>query len=70
MPDLTYEVTFGGVASDMVRAAFADCEIATGHGTTTVRCGHDALRVVLTRIQDLGLELLDIASDDAPTSGR
>jgi hypothetical protein len=68
MTDLTYEVCFRGVASDALRAAFDDCEIETGPGSTTVRCPHDALRAVLNRIQDLGLDLLDVASSDEPTS--
>jgi hypothetical protein len=68
MSHLIYAVSFQGVASDALRAAFDDCEVETGHGTTTVRCPHDALRGVLNRIQDLGLDLLDVASSDEPTA--
>jgi hypothetical protein len=68
MTHLIYEVSFRGVASDALRAAFHDCEVETGHGTTTVRCAHDALRGVLTRIQDLGLELIEVESREEPTS--
>jgi hypothetical protein len=68
MSHLVYEVSFRGVASDALRTAFDDCEVETGSGTTTVRCGHDALRGVLNRIQDLGLELIDVASRDEAAS--
>ena len=60
MADLTYEVSFKGIASPTLRAAFSDCELGTGVGTTWVRCKHDALRQVIARIEDLGLELLDV----------
>jgi hypothetical protein len=67
MTDRVYEVSFRGVASDALRAAFEDCEIETASGSTILRCPHDALRGVLDRIQDLGLDLLDVASGDEPT---
>ena len=60
MADLTYEVSFKGVASPTLRAAFVDYELGTGAGTTWVRCSHDALRQVIARIEDFGLELLDV----------
>ena len=60
MADLTYEVSFKGVASPTLRAAFAGCELGTGVGTTWVRCPHDALREIIARIEELGLELLDV----------
>jgi hypothetical protein len=60
MADLTYEVSFKGVASPTLRAAFVDCELGTGVGTTWVRCSHDALREVIARIEEFGLELLDV----------
>ena len=41
MADLTYEVSFQGVASPTLRAAFVDCELVTGTGRTIVRCPHD-----------------------------
>ena len=68
MSHLIYAVSFQGVASDALRAAFDDCVVETGRGTTTVRCPPDALRAVLNRIQDLGLDLLDVASSDEPAS--
>ena len=60
MADLTYEVSFKGVASPTLRAAFADCDLGTGAGVTWVRCSHDALRGVIARIEELGLQLLDV----------
>jgi len=60
MADLTYEVSFKGVASPTLRGAFVDCELGTGLGTTWVRCRHDAIRELLARIEELGLELLDV----------
>jgi hypothetical protein len=60
MADLVYEVVFKGTASTVLRAAFDDCEIETGHGTTKLRVSHGALQDVLGRIQSLGLELLDV----------
>ena len=60
MAELTYEVSFKGVAGPTLRAAFGDCELGTGAGTTCVRCTHDALRDVIGRLEDLGLELLDV----------
>ena len=60
MADLRYEVSFKGVASPTLRAAFADCELGTGTGVTLVRCPQAALRSVLARIEELGLELLDV----------
>ena len=60
MADLTYEVSFLGVASPTLRAAFVGCELVTGTGRTIVRCPHDELSTVLARIEEFGLELLDV----------
>ena len=60
MADLTYEVSFKGVASPTLRAAFVDCAVTTGVGTTSVRCTHDALRDVIARIEDFRLELIGV----------
>ena len=60
MADPTYEVSLKGVASPTVRAAFGDCEVTTGLGTTSVRCTHDALHQVIARIEDLRLELIGV----------
>ena len=72
--ELTYEVSFKGVASPTLRAGFVDYELATGVGTTSVRCNRDAQRGVITRIEDFGLELLDVrliagAAEDHPPAG-
>ena len=60
MAELAYEVSFKGVASPTLRAAFGDCELSTGVGTTWLRCTHDALSDVINRLEELGLELLDV----------
>ena len=60
MADLTYEVSFKGVASPTLRAAFVDYEVTTGVGTTSVRCTHDALREVIARIEDFRLQLIGV----------
>jgi hypothetical protein len=72
MADLTYEVSFKGVASPTLRAAFGDCELSTGVGTTSVRCSHDAVRDIIARIDELGLELLDVRliAEHRPSDGR
>lgn len=76
MADLTYEVSFKGVASPTLRAAFIDCELGSRVGATWVRCTHDALRDIIARIEELGLELLDVRliaehpAPDRPPAGR
>jgi hypothetical protein len=60
MAELTYELSFKGVASPTLRAAFVDYEVGSGTGTTWVRCSHDELSGVIGRIGELGLDLLDI----------
>jgi hypothetical protein len=60
MAELTYEVSFKGVASPTIRAAFGECELGTGVGTTWVRCSRGAISDVIARIEDLGLEVLDV----------
>jgi hypothetical protein len=60
MAALTYEVSFKGAASATLRAAFVDYELSVGTGVTLVRCSRDALRGLLARIEELGLELLDV----------
>ena len=60
MADLTYEVSFLGVASPTLRAAFVGCELVTGTGRTIVRCPRDELGTVMARIEEFGLELLDV----------
>jgi hypothetical protein len=58
--DLTYEVSFKGVASQTLRAAFVDCELDAAMGVTVVRCTKQALRGVIAHIEEFGLELLDV----------
>jgi hypothetical protein len=60
MADLTYEVSFKGVASPTLRAAFGDHDLSVGSGLTLVRCAQPDLPDVLSRIEELGLELLDV----------
>ncbi len=60
MADLTYEVSFKGVASPTLRAAFVDCELEAGAGITSVRCTQDAVHAVIARIEEFGLQLLDV----------
>ncbi len=70
MADLTYEVSFKGVASPTLRAAFVDCKLTAAMGVTSVRCPKAAVRTVIARIEEFGLELLDvrlIAEYDAQT---
>ena len=60
MADLMYEVSFMGVASPTLRAAFMDCELVAGMGVTSVRCTRAAVRTVIARIEEFGLELLAV----------
>ena len=60
MADLTYEVSFKGMASPTLRAAFMDCELSAALGVTSVRCPKAAVRTVIARIEEFGLELLDV----------
>jgi hypothetical protein len=60
MAELNYLLSFKGVASPTLRFAFTNCEVETDDGVTRVRCAHEELRNVISRIQELGLELLDL----------
>jgi hypothetical protein len=60
MADLSYDVSFKGVASPTLRAAFPDYELEDGSGLTSVRCRRAALGDLIARIEELGLELLDV----------
>ena len=62
MPARTYAVTFQGAASATLRAAFDGYELETANGATVVRCRDDQLHSVLNRLQDLGLELIEVRS--------
>src|SRR5215471_1579979 len=59
----TYEITFTGEAGSTLRAAFADCQISIGSGTTTLRAelpDQGALTGLVARITGLGLEVVDV----------
>lgn len=59
----TYEITFIGQAGTTLRAAFDDCEVSVGPGTTTLRAelpDQGALQGLLQRITSLRLELVDV----------
>jgi len=60
MADLTYLLSFKGAASPTLRSAFGNCEIEADDGVTRVRCAHAELGSVISQIQELGLELLDV----------
>jgi hypothetical protein len=60
MPDVVYEVSFKGVASPTLRAAFLDCELAAASGVTSLRCTKAALAGVIARVEEFGLDLLDV----------
>ena len=60
-PARTYEITFAGRAGDTLRAAFDDCTVTLGPGTTTLRAelpDQAALWGLVQRITGLGLELV------------
>ena len=63
MQSRTYEITFIGQAGTTLRAAFDDCEVSVGPGTTTLRAelpDQGALQGLLQRITSLRLELVDV----------
>ena len=64
---MVYEASVRGEMSDVLGAAFTECVIAAGHGITTVRFPPDTLRVVLDRIQDFGLDLIDLRLCEDPS---
>ena len=66
--DGTYVITVRGVAGPWVRAAFDGVAMSSAGDTTVLRrAGADqaALHGLLRRIQDLGLELLDVHLEPA-----
>ncbi len=68
MTESTYVITVRGVAGPSVRAAFDDVMVrAVGDTTVLRRCGTDqaALHGLLRRIQDLGLEVIDVHLESA-----
>ena len=59
----TYEITFLGQAGSTLSAAFDDCEVTVGRGTTTLRASlpdSGALAGLMGRISDLGLRVIDV----------
>jgi hypothetical protein len=61
----TYYITFSGGAVPAIRAAFEDFEITEGRGSTTLRgqgMDQSALYGLFVRLQDLGLELLQVTN--------
>jgi hypothetical protein len=66
-----YELKIRGVASDLVRAEFDDVELWEGPGVTCLRtAGADtaALYGLISRIETLGLVLLEVGAVDAEES--
>ncbi len=63
MTDGTYVITIRGIAGPWVRAAFDDVELSVVGETTVLRgagTGQAALHALLHRIQDLGLEVIEV----------
>jgi hypothetical protein len=60
MAALTYEVSFKGAASETLRAAFAKYDLSVSTGVTLIRCSQGELRPLINRLEELGLELLDV----------
>ena len=59
----TYEITFAGPAGRVLRAAFDDCEVIVGPGSTMLRAelpDQGAFYGLIQRINSLGLELIDV----------
>jgi hypothetical protein len=59
----TYEITFTGRAGHVLRAAFDDCTVIVGPGTTTLRAqlsDQAALWGLVQRIISLGLEVVEL----------
>jgi len=68
----TYEITFIGRAGNTLRAAFEDCLVTVGPGTTTLLAklpDQAALWGLVQRIIGLGLEVVDLHLVE-PSSGE
>ncbi len=68
MIESTYVITVRGVAGPSVRAVLGDVAVSTVGDTTVLRRGgtdQAALHGLLHRIQDLGLELLEVHLESA-----
>ena len=62
-------LTVSGEMSRDLRAHFADLDVEVGHGTTSLRAVTDdpsGLHSILHRLSALGLDLLEVRSDDHP----
>ena len=57
-----YELTVKGQPGELLRAAFEDVVVSSAPGVTTLSAELDqpALHGLIARIEDLGLELLDM----------
>jgi hypothetical protein len=63
MVEHIYDVSFKGVASDALRAEFADMDVTVDPGVTHLRAAlpdSSALYGLIGRLQALGLDLLDV----------
>ena len=63
----TYCITFSGEAVPAIRTAFEDFEVTEGRGSTTLRgrsMDQSALYGAFDRLQDMGLELLQVTNSD------
>jgi hypothetical protein len=68
MTDGTYVITVRGIAGPWVRGVFDDTEMSAEGDTTVLRrAGTDqaALHGLLRRINDLGLDILDVHLESA-----
>lgn len=65
-----YEITLRGVASELVRVEFDDVQVRVDAARTYLRTGvvdQTVLFGLIRRIENLGLVLLDVATDpDGP----
>ncbi len=67
-----YQLRIRGVASDLLRAAFDDVEMLHGNGQTVLRTGAvdiATLYGLISRIESLGLVLLNVETIDVGDSG-
>jgi hypothetical protein len=64
-----YEITFGGQAVPAVIGAFEEFDVEVGEDRTTLRAelaDQAALYGAIDRLQNLGLELLEVRAVDPP----
>jgi hypothetical protein len=68
----TYQITFNSAAVPAIVAAFEDFDVVVGDGSTTLRgdcMDQAALHGAIDRLQDLGLELLQVSCAEDADSG-